>query len=70
MESRAVSFPIQVPWRRDTWSFDLSPPSEATCSLLQRRRRSRNLPDKNRFCSIDELGLDLYDSPDTFMKAI
>ena len=70
VESRAVSFPIRVPWRRDTWSFDLSPPEQSACGLLQRRRRSKHLLEKNRFCSIDELGLEMYDSPDTFMKAI
>lgn len=64
-ESRTL--PIQVPWRRDTWSFDLSPPSDSSCTLLQRRRRSKHLLDKNRFCSIDELVL--HDS-DTYMKAI
>lgn len=57
------------PWRRETWSFDLSPPSESTCGLLQRRRRSKHLLEKNRFCSIDELELESFDS-DHFMKAI
>jgi MAP kinase interacting serine/threonine kinase len=57
------------PWRRETWSFDLSPPSESTCSLLQRRRKSKYFLEKNRFCSIDELELESLDS-DHFMKAI
>lgn len=57
------------PWRRETCSFDLSPPSDSACSLLQRRRRSKLLLEKNRFCSIDELGLESLDS-DSFMKAI
>ena len=57
------------PWRRETWSFDLSPPTESTCSLLQRRRKSKHLLEKNRFCSIDELELESLDS-DHFMKAI
>lgn len=68
-EVKAVSFPIRVPWKRETWSFDLSPPSESSCSLLQRRRRSKHLLEKNRFCSIDELDLEAFDS-DFSMKAI
>jgi len=68
-EAKAVNFPIQAPWRREAWSFDLSPPTDSACSLLQRRRRSKLLLEKNRFCSIDELGLENLDS-DSFMKAI
>jgi len=68
-EAKAVSFPVQAPWRREAWSFDLSPPSDSACGLLQRRRRSKLLMEKNRFCSIDELGLETIDS-DSFMKAI
>jgi len=65
-----VNFQMQAaPWRREAWSFDLSPPSESACGLLQRRRRSKLLTEKSRFCSIDELGLDTFDS-DSFMKAI
>merc|ERR1719481_115535 len=67
-----TSPPIQVPWRRETWSFDLTPPALSGSSLLQRRRRSKQLlMDKNRFCSIDEL-LDLEQlvDSDAFMKAI
>lgn len=63
-----ASFPVRIPWRRETWSFDLSPPAESTCGLLQRRRRSKHL--LNRFCSIDEI-LDLEGSDsDALMKAI
>jgi len=68
-EAKAVNFPVQAPWKREAWSFDLSPPSNSACSLLQRRRRSKLLMEKNRFCSIDELGLESLDS-DSFMKAI
>jgi len=57
-----ISSPIRMPWGRNTLSFELSPPSQGNCSLLQRRRRSRDL--MNRFCSIDELELD----GDFFMK--
>jgi len=65
------SFPIQVPWRRETWSFDLTPPALSSASLLKRRRRSKHALDKNRFCSIDELlDLELMDASDACMKAI
>jgi len=66
--SSYLQHPVK-PWRRETWSFDLSPPSESACGLLQRRRRSKHLLEKNRFCSIDELELESLDS-DHFMKAI
>jgi len=71
-----VSLHTLAPWRSlDPWSFDLTPPAESTCSLLQRRRKSRllNMDNKNRFCSIDELDLEgsgCFTDTDSFMKAI
>jgi len=54
--------PVDIPVKRGTISFNLSPPSISTCSLLQRRRRSRERFSK--FSSIDEL------ESDFFMRAI
>jgi MAP kinase interacting serine/threonine kinase len=56
----AISFPIRIPWKSETWSIDSSPPSPSlspTCKILSKRRRSRvNFWDKmNKFCSINEL---------------
>merc|ERR1739838_201971 len=50
--------PVNIPWKRRTISFDLSPPNLSTCNLLQRRRRSRETFSK--FASIDELESDFY----------
>lgn len=58
-----------APWRSlDLFSLD-ELDSTSACSLLQRRRKSRLNIDKNRFCSIDELDLESFDT-DSFMKAI
>ena len=54
--------PVDIPVKRGTISFNLSPTSISTCSLLQRRRRSRERFSK--FSSIDEL------ESDFFMRAI
>eukprot|EP00092_Neocalanus_flemingeri_P054224 GFUD01063859.1.p1 GENE.GFUD01063859.1~~GFUD01063859.1.p1 ORF type:complete len:210 (+),score=57.45 GFUD01063859.1:58-630(+) len=48
--------PVDIPVKRETCLFNLSPPDMSTCSLLQRRRRSRERFSK--FASIDELGCD------------
>jgi len=67
-----VSFPLRIPWKSETWSYDCSPPSSSSlspvCDILSKRRRSRvNFWDKmNKFCSIDELDLE----NDFFTKAI
>jgi len=67
-----VSFPLRIPWKSETWSYDSSPPSSSSlspvCDILSKRRRSRvNFWDKmNKFCSIDELDLE----SDFFTKAI
>jgi len=53
-----VTTPVDIPVKRGTILFDLSPPSLSTCSLLQRRRKSK---DKfSRFSSIDELESDFF----------
>jgi len=50
--------PVDIPVKRGTILFDLSPPSLSTCSLLQRRRKSK---DKfSKFSSIDELESDFF----------
>merc|ERR1712106_523547 len=54
--------PVDIPLKRGAISFNLSPPSISTCSLLQRRIRSRERFSK--FSSIDEL------ESDFFMRAI
>merc|ERR1712240_1004415 len=48
--------------KRATASFNLSPPTVSSCSLLARRRRSKDL--FLRFCSIDEL------ESDTLMRTV
>ena len=50
--------PVDIPCKRGTISFDLSPTNLSTCSLLQRRRRSKELFSK--FSSIDELETDFF----------
>merc|ERR1711892_308015 len=50
--------PVDIPWKRGTISFDLSPTHLSTSSLLQRRRRSKELFSK--FSSIDELETDFF----------
>lgn len=68
----AAMFPIRVPWKSETWSYDFSPPSSClpvpVLEVNTKRRRSRvNFWDKlNKFCSIDELDLE----SDFFSKAI
>merc|ERR1711994_560652 len=59
---RLQTVPVDIPVKRGTVSFDLSPLGLSTCSLLQRRRRSKDLASK--FSSIDEL------ESDFFMRAI
>jgi len=62
-EAGALSSPLDIPGRRPTMSFNLSPINASTCDLIQRRRRkSKELFSK--FLSIDELETDF------FMKAI
>merc|ERR1711944_58449 len=62
-EDGALSSPLDIPARRPTMSFNLSPINASTCDLIQRRRRkSKELFSK--FLSIDELETDF------FMKAI
>jgi len=53
---------VTIPKKRATLSFNLSPPSVSSCSLLARRRRSKDL--FLRFCSIDEL------ESDTLMRTV
>merc|ERR1711994_454510 len=63
VEVVAHSSPLDIPARRPTMSFNLSPINVSTCDLIQRRRRkSKELFSK--FMSIDELETDF------FMKAI
>jgi len=50
--------PVDIPVKRGAISFNLPPPSLSTCSLLQRRRRSKDTFSK--FSSIDELGSDFF----------
>jgi len=59
---RQETAPVDIPGKRGTVSFDLSPLGLSSCSLLQRRRRSKDLASK--FLSIDEL------ESDFFMRAI
>jgi len=55
---RMETAPVNIPGKRGTVSFGLSPLSLSSCSLLQRRRRSK---DKNlKFPSIDELESDFF----------
>jgi len=62
-QAGAVSPPLDIPARRTTMSFNLSPINASNCDLIQRRRRkSKELFSK--FLSIDELETDF------FMKAI
>merc|ERR1712025_1437683 len=50
--------PVDIPSKRGTVSFDLSPLGLSSCSLLQRRRRSKDRASK--FSSIDELESDFF----------
>merc|ERR1739838_1053031 len=50
--------PVDIPWKRGTISFDLSPTNLSTCRHLKRRRRSKDLFSK--FSSIDELDNDFF----------
>jgi len=50
--------PVDIPCKRGTVSFDLSPLGLSSCSLLQRRRRSKDRASK--FSSIDELESDFF----------
>lgn len=50
--------PIDIPWKREAFSFDLSPPGTSSCSLLQRRRKSK--AKLSKFGSIDELETDFF----------
>eukprot|EP00092_Neocalanus_flemingeri_P041212 GFUD01044872.1.p1 GENE.GFUD01044872.1~~GFUD01044872.1.p1 ORF type:complete len:449 (+),score=148.58 GFUD01044872.1:143-1489(+) len=59
---RVATAPVDIPEKRQTSLFNLSPPNTSACSLLQRRRRSRERFSK--FASIDEL------QSDFFMRAI
>jgi len=53
---RMETAPVDIPIKRGTVSFDLSPLGLSSCSLLQRRRRSRDRASK--FSSINELESD------------
>merc|ERR1712029_192351 len=55
---RMETAPMDIPGKRGTVSFDLSPLSLSSCSLLQRRRRSKERASK--FSSIDELESDFF----------
>jgi len=57
-EKDTSTSPIDIPWKRETFSFNLSPPSTSLCSLLQRRRKSKEKLSK--FGSIDELETDFF----------
>jgi len=50
--------PIDILWKREAFSFNLSPPNISSCSLLQRRRKSKEKLIK--FGSIDELETDFF----------
>jgi len=56
--NRMETAPMDIPGKRGTVSFDLSPLSLSSCSLLQRRRRSKDRVSK--FSSIDELESDFF----------
>jgi len=56
-----------ITWHRETLS--LSPLTESSCSLLERRRKSKLFQQYARFSSIDEMVLEKFDT-DTMMKAI
>jgi len=56
--NRMETAPLDIPGKRGTVSFDLSPLSLSSCSLLQRRRRSKDMAPK--FSSIDELESDFF----------
>jgi len=56
--NRMETAPLDIPGKRGTVSFDLSPLSLSSCSLLQRRRRSKDRASK--FSSIDELESDFF----------
>jgi len=53
-----VTAPVDIPFKKRNLSYDLSPTNLSTCSLLQRRRRSKELFSK--FSSIDELDTDFF----------
>merc|ERR1711887_46662 len=56
--TRMESAPVDIPSKRGALSFDLSPLGLSSCSLLQRRRRSKDRAVK--FASIDELEGDFF----------
>jgi MAP kinase interacting serine/threonine kinase len=62
LPSTNTTAPIPIPLKRSAFSFDLTPPSLSKCSLLQRRRRSKEKI--GRFSSIEEMDTDM------FMRAI
>jgi len=62
LPSATTTAPIPIPLKRSAFSFDLTPPSLSKCSLLQRRRRSKEKI--GRFSSIEEMDTDM------FMRAI
>merc|ERR1719431_1221566 len=51
--NRMETAPMDIPGKTGTISFDLSPLGLSSCSLLQRRRRSKDRASK--FSSIDKL---------------
>jgi len=55
---RMKTVPLEIPGKQGGVSFDLSPLSLSSCSLLQRRRRSKDRASK--FSSIDELESDFF----------
>ena len=56
---RIKTAPVNIPVKRGAISFDLSPLTLASCSLLQRRRKSKDGL-KSKFSSIDELESDFF----------
>jgi len=48
---------ISIPWSRESFSFDLTPPSISSSGLIQRRRRSKE--NTGRFASIEEMDTDM-----------
>jgi len=48
---------IPIPWRKESFSMNFAPPSISNCSLLQRRRRSKE--NTGKFASIEEMDLDM-----------
>jgi len=56
---RIKTAPVNIPVKRGAISFDLSPLTLSSCSLLQRRRKSKD-GSKSKFSSIDELESDFF----------